>query len=300
MKKILIIIAALIACAPYLLATESHLSSGEYFITQSWSQETSYNRPYFVNVATDADAARLPVLIYLHGNGGNAEQSLRGFLRRHPAIASRYLLVFPQGYLKSWNIVSERSKANDRAFIEAIVEEVCSHVNAEKGTITIMGVSNGAALVNQLAIESDLPNVRNYITAVSPLNVFQHDGSNFKAKGDHNNYLKSITPSPGKRILNVSGTEDRLVPYAGGPSQGIRAKEGKLAFVNAERSIFLWAKAMGFQGDQLVQPSQRTSRYELFSYLDGNVVHYKALGEGHGATRIITEQILMDFMLVVP
>ena len=297
MKKILIIIAALIACAPYLLATESHLSSGEYFITQSWSQETSYNRPYFVNVATDNDEAKLPVLIYLHGNGGNAEQSLRGFLRRHPAIASRYLLVFPQGYLKSWNIVSERSKANDRAFIEAIVEEVCTHVNAEKGTITIMGVSNGAALVNQLAIESDLPNVRNYITAVSPLNVFQHDGSNFKAKGDHNNYLKSITPSPGKRMLNVSGTEDRLVPYAGGPSQGIRAKEGKLAFVNAEKSIFLWATAMGFQGGQLVQPNQRTSKYELFSYLDGNVVHYKALGEGHGATRIITEQILMDFML---
>jgi len=296
MKQVLSIMVALFACSPLLFAKQSRLSSGEHFITQSWSQEKSYKRPYFVNVPTDADAARLPVLIYLHGNGGNAEQSLRGFLRRHPAIASGYLLIFPQGYLKSWNIVSERSKANDRAFIEAIVAEVCSHVNAEKGTMSIMGVSNGAALVNQLAIESDLPNVLNYITAVSPLNEFQHDGSDFKAKGDYNTYLTSATPSPGKRILNVSGTEDRLVPYAGGPSQGIPGKGRKLAFVSAETSIFLWAKAMGFQGNPLVQPNQRTDRCELFSYLNGNVIHYKALGEGHGATRVISEQVLLDFL----
>ena len=81
-------------------------------------------------------------------------------------------MVFPDGYLKSWNIVSERSKADDRSFIETIVTKLCAYDNVQKDNFTIMGNSNGAALVNQLAIECRLPNIRNYVTGVSPLNVF--------------------------------------------------------------------------------------------------------------------------------
>ncbi len=68
-----------------------------------------------------------------------------GFLRRHPTLAARYVMVFPDGYLKSWNIVSERSKADDRGFIEAIVEKLSAYNNVQKDNFTIMGSSNGAA-----------------------------------------------------------------------------------------------------------------------------------------------------------
>ena len=44
------------------------LKSGEYFITQSWSQETDYKRPYFVNVPAGEDKKALPVFIFLHGD----------------------------------------------------------------------------------------------------------------------------------------------------------------------------------------------------------------------------------------
>ena len=74
-----------------------------------------------------------------------------------------------------------------------------------------MGSSNGAALVNQMMIETRMPNIRNYISAVSPLNAYQFDGSNFKAKGPDNNYRQTATPMKGRRLLNISGTEDRLI-----------------------------------------------------------------------------------------
>lgn len=283
------------------LNEDAVLQSGEYFVTQSWSQEQNFKRPYYVNVPTasktkDADQSQLPVLIFLHGNGGNAKEAMRGALRNRSRIASRYIMVFAQGYQESWNIVSERSKADDLAFIESIVKKLATYRNVSADNFSIMGSSNGAALVNQIAIESKLPNIRNYISGVSPLNQWQYDGKQFKAKGDDNNYRVATVPMSGKRLLNISGTEDRLVPYRGGLSRAIPAKDGKLAFVAAEKSTFLWAKVMGHGGEQLVQPTSTDDNIQIFSYLDGDVVHCKVNNQGHGATHEIPEQTLLDFL----
>lgn len=51
--------------------------------------------------------ALLPVFIFLHGNGGNARGTTHSFLRQHPNIAARFVMVFPDGYLNSWNISAE-------------------------------------------------------------------------------------------------------------------------------------------------------------------------------------------------
>lgn len=272
------------------------LSSGEYFITQSWSQERDFQRPYHVNVPTDSEQDELPVFIFLHGNGGNAKEAMRGFTRGRKQLASRYVMVFAQGYRESWNIVSERSKADDVGFIEAIVQELAKCNNVDANNFTIMGASNGAALVNQLMIESKLSNVRNYISGVSPLNVWQHDGKNFKAKGDDNNYRTIVTPAKGKRLLNISGVSDKLVPYDGGLSKVIPAKDGKLAFVAAEESTYVWARQMGYDGERLARSSRTIENVEIFSYLDGDVVHYKVTNEGHGATHGISEDLLLAFL----
>ena len=205
-------------------------------------------------------------------------------------------MVFAQGYRESWNIVSERSKADDVSFIEAIVRELANHNNVDANNFAIMGASNGAALVNQLMIESKLPNVPNYISGVSPLNVWQYDGQNFKAKGDDNNYRTIAIPAKGKRLLNISGVSDKLVPYDGGLSKGIPAKGGKLAFVPAEESTYVWARQMGYEGEQLARSSRTIENVEIFSYLDGDVVHYKVTNEGHGATHGISEDLLLAFL----
>lgn len=286
-------VVAVAATAP---VAADPVTSGEYFITQSWSQEKAFRRPYFVHVPEHAEAKRLPALVFLHGNGGDAHEALRGFRRNRKTIASQYILVFPQGYRESWNIVSERSKADDREFIEGIVVTLAKADNVDPTRFTIMGSSNGAALVNQLMIESDLPNVRNYISGVSPLNVMQYDGKDFKAKGDDNSYHVAVTPARGKRLMNISGLQDELVPYMGGPSRAIPGRDGKLAFVSAEQSTFVWARHMGYPGKRLATPSLVSGDLEVFSYLGGDVIHYKVLNEGHGAVHGIPEQALLDFL----
>lgn len=46
---------------------EGTLSSGEYFIRKSWSQEQDFPRPYHVHVPTNPDRRKLPVFIFLQG-----------------------------------------------------------------------------------------------------------------------------------------------------------------------------------------------------------------------------------------
>ncbi len=296
-KKIMMMGVALSAAIGIPLQSEAEqIRSGEYFVTQSWSQERRFERPYYVNIPQRADRSKLPVLIFLHGNGGNARGAMGGFMRKHRTIAGRYVLVFANGYRRSWNIVSEASKADDRDFIEQIVKKLSTYDNIQKNNFSIMGNSNGAALVNQLAIECKLSGIRNYISGVSPLNVYQHDGKNFKAKGPANNYQTIARPMTGKRIMNISGTDDRLIPYRGGPSPAIPAKRGKLAFVDAEESIFLWAKQMGYKGKKLSKPTGVDGKLAVFSYLGGNIVHYRVSDAGHGASGAISEKILIDFL----
>ena len=272
-----------------------NLKSGRYEIIQSWSQENNFPRPFWVRVPSSTEGRVLPLFIFLHGNGGNAENA-QGVARRYNNVANDYIMVFAQGYKKSWNVVSERSKAPDREFIESIVTDLIGYSNVKTGGVVLMGSSNGSALVNQIAIETRLDYFSHYITLVSQLNSWQHDGLNFKAKGDQNNYNKCITPLKGKFLMNISGVNDELVPYAGGPSTGIRAKDGKLNFVDAERSTFLWARHYGYTDKQLAQPTKVSPAFDIYSYMDGAVVHYKMNKRAHNAGGVLTESMLIDFL----
>ena len=291
-----IYIITIISIILSLSALAENIKSGEYSVTQSWSQESEYKRPYHVVVPESGDKKKLPVFIALHGNGGNAQGMMNGYLRRYKSIAQNHIMVFPQGYQKSWNIVSERAKSNDLAFIESIVTTLISFDNVQKDNVTVLGSSNGAALVNQIAIETKMSNFKNYISLVSHLNTFQHDGKNFKVRGEDNNYKEIAQPLKGKRLLNVSGTTDPLVPYKGGPSKGIPAKDGKLAFTDAEESIFLWAKQFGYNGKKLSKATSSEEKLEFFEYLDGQAIHIKVNDAGHNAGGALNEKLLLKFL----
>ena len=297
MKSLMLVLTTLFGANDFPSAnTEDRLTSGTYYITQSWSQETLFKRPYHVSVPETTGTDKLPVLIFLHGHGGNGEGARDRFTRQHPSIANRYITVFPSGYKTGWNVMSEFSKADDLGFIEAIVKTLSTYPEVQTDNFNVMGNSNGAALVNQLAIESKLPNFRNYVTVVSPLNVYQHDGKNFKAKGTDNNYTAVATPLSGKRLMNISGVTDNLVPYHGGLSNYIPAKDSTLGFVAAEESIFLWARQMGYEGEKLTEPTRVDGKLALFNYLNGDVIHYKAIDTGHDALAAISEVLLLEFL----
>ena len=251
----------------------NYLETGLIYFNQSWGQENNgYSRPVYIDVPSSSSGPH-NIIIVLHGGGGNAENFINNF-----SYLENHIIVAPQGYGGNWNVVLEQSLAPDVDFIKEIINHVRSFDNVHPENITILGMSNGSALVNRLTIELDDSYFTNAISIVSPLNSFQYrEGSFWYNSAGNNNYDMQIVPASGKRILCNSGTQDNLIPYYGGI--GVNGYN----FLSAQYSTFVLAQNIGFQGAQLEdsQGSEYANDVFKYSYLDGDIVHYKFIGAGH-------------------
>jgi len=257
---------------------QSSSSSVESFkIKQSWSQEPDgYERNVFYKYPENGNNNN-PVAIVLHGAGGTPQFELdeNNFLINH-------ILVAPEGYDRGWNIAKEDTKAPDLDFIKKIILHLKTFEKIDTDNISIIGGSNGAALVNQLLIELESESFKKAVYKFCQLNAFQYREGSFWARSNIDSEvhdLEVLPASNNRKILSFAGTEDEACIYYGG--EGVN----KYNFVNAELAAFVWAKAFGYEGVQIENPIEEAAPLEnfyRFSYLDGKVIHYKLQGAGHG------------------
>ena len=242
-------------------------------IIQSWSQETNYSRP--VKIAIPNGTGPFPVVIHLHGFGGSGNVNAIGYL-------NNVIRVAPDGYQNSWNIGKEPSKAPDVDFIREIIQHLKLYSNVDGSRITIIGSSNGGALVNRLMIELEENTFHQGVGIVSNMITNMFDGISFRYDTSESMlYDEIITPTVGRRMLTICGEEDATVPYYGG--SGIWQNQ----FYPAQESVFIWAKHMGYNGGQIPDSNgvPYTDYNDLvgYSYLNDDIMHYKHLNKGHNA-----------------
>ena len=66
------------------------------------------------------------------------------------------VVVAPNGYQMSWNVYNEKSKADDVAFIVDLINKVVADNSVVDGNdVTILGTSNGAAMIYRLLLETN-------------------------------------------------------------------------------------------------------------------------------------------------
>lgn len=259
---------------------DSHSSSSNFQsfkINQSWSQEPSgYERNVFYKYPENGNNNN-PVAILLHGAGGTPQIELDEY-----NYLINHILVAPEGYDQGWNIAREDSKAPDLDFIKKIILHLKTFEKINTDQISIIGHSNGAALVNQLLIELESESFKKAVFTFCQLNTFQYREGSFWARSNIDSEvhdLEVLPASNNRKILSFAGTEDGACIYYGG--EGIH----KYNFVNAEVAAFAWAKAFGYEGVQIENPIEEAAPLEnfyRFSYLDSRVIHYKLQGAGHG------------------
>ena len=158
-----------------------------------------------------------PVIFFLHGKGGKMEQFpriLQKFVNTH-----RFIGIYPQGYLNSWNLGKEPSKANDIYFIASIVENLEKVQKIKSINYFAVGFSNGGGLVNKLVLETNIFN--SVAVLVSQLTEELLNNS------------KTVNKTS---VLQINGLKDKIVPFRGG-----KTKMGH-KFFSALKSIEHWAK----------------------------------------------------------
>ena len=250
----------------------------EFRIRQEWEQEPGgWARRVLVRKPVAVER-KLPVVIFLHGNGGQAENAINQF--KH---LSDTIFICPQGYRRSWNVYREASEAPDVRFIEEIIGYLRTRErDADMNNVTLIGSSNGSGLVHRLIIEVDRKPFKKAVCLIASMIEKQYRDGNFWVSSEEGKNLYDIKkyPTRGVKVIYFHGTNDRVVPYYGG-------NRGDVPHISAQETAFAFANAFGYSGSRIADSDGTSVAPGIFAYAYGEVefTHYKLVGEGHGIGR---------------
>jgi polyhydroxybutyrate depolymerase len=226
------------------------------------------------------------IVLGLHGGGGRAIGfSRRASGRRLEALGVRdgYLMVYPQGVEKRWNDgrvdegLRRRSRAHregvdDVGFLTRLVAELEVRYDVPPGNVFVCGISNGGRMTLRLILERP--------------DVFRGAGVVAMSLGEElwRGFDPGAEPVP---VAFLHGTEDPLVPYAGGVVRVLGRDHGRV--IGAPESALRFAEGYGC-GREVVEAvpdrdpgdGTRTERRRYLGCRDGaEVVLDTSFGGGH-------------------
>ena len=237
-------------------------------ITKNWYQGF---HDYSVTAAIPSGSGPFPVAIFLHGNGGSGSQMITQFSSELPG----HICIGVDGYENSWNVSNETSDGPDIEMLEELIAKLKLYNNVDETKIRIVGVSNGGGLALRAAVEINDLAVDTIVCMLSQTHDFQYRASAFwyplndLYTGDEwpqDGYTTQKTPIPQRRIVQMNGRADTVVPYSGGPFVGVN-------FLPATESAFRFAQAQGYTGLELTTGPVYGASSRIYDY--GNVIFFR-------------------------
>lgn len=214
------------------------------------------DRPIDVSVPSSYAGEEMPVVIFLHGGGGNAHSAQATTCRNGDAadasclqaVGDRegFITVFANGYhrpsnplnMRTWNAGGGTTYAcasgaacadgsDDVAYISAVIDQIESDLAIDTSRVYVMGFSNGAAMAHRVGCE--LSDRVAAIVAVSGANEFGADGT--------------CAPTDPVAVMHIHGTADACWSYVS--SRQACADSDPLPKVGVAESTAAWVDALG-------------------------------------------------------
>jgi polyhydroxybutyrate depolymerase len=118
-------------------------------------------RSYLMHVPPQAASGPLPLVISLHGGGGNAELQRHSTGMDGAADRDGYVVVYPNGSgprgerLLTWSVgnccgYAQRAGIDDVAFIARLIDDVERRAAIDAGRVYVAGHSNGGMLAHRV------------------------------------------------------------------------------------------------------------------------------------------------------
>jgi polyhydroxybutyrate depolymerase len=217
---------------------------------------------------------RLPLVLVLHGGGGNADNAERmtGFTEK--GRKEGFIVVYPEGtgrmknMLLTWNAVhccgsAMKNKVDDAGFIRALIDHLARRYPIDTKRIYATGMSNGGMMTHQLGIE-----LADRLAAIAPVvaTVF----------GDEKK------PSHAVSALMINGALDRNVPPEGNMpgGRGAKAWDGTPTRPALSQSTF-WAAANGCKPEPFQSETRAWTHWRYVCPSDRAVELYLVKDNGH-------------------
>ncbi len=227
------------------------------------------------------------LVMVLHGAGGQAKNLPNRTMPSWKRLARQdhVILVYPQGVNRHWNdshrsnnrrfsALLTSSAPNDVSFLSALIDKMIKTYPVDETRVSVVGISNGAMMVNRLACE--IPNRLASVAMVM--------GSMPKP------LRASCQPNSKLSVMIINGTADPIMPYKGGAIT--LGKRNRGSVISTEATLNFWAQNIGFNPQKSafqVNPLRDSNPHDgtrviqkQFQSDDGyEVVLYSILGGGH-------------------
>jgi len=178
-----------------------------------------------------------PVVIALHGGGGNGSAMAMQANLVEKAKREGFVLVLPNGLgrkqgVGTWNAggccaYAARKKIDDVAFIQRVIGDVETKLQTDESRVYMFGISNGAMLAYRIAAK-----IPEGIAAVGTV-----VGATF---------ADQTRPEVAVPMIMITAAQDEIVPSTGGmsPNRLVRRSQSE-PFQSAESTAKFWAQANG-------------------------------------------------------
>lgn len=150
-----------------------------------------------------------PLVVALHGRAGDGGQMESGSGLSTLADREGFLVAYPDGVHRSWNdrrgeSPAARAGADDVRFVGELIDRLVAREQVDPRRVYVVGVSNGGMMAFRLACE-----LAPKIAAVGAvIGLMPADGAD------------RCAPSHAVPVMIIAGTDDPLVPFAGGDIRG--------------------------------------------------------------------------------
>ncbi len=203
------------------------------------------DRGYLLHVPPAAAVAarlgdRLPLVLVLHGGGGNGRQAAESTGFSAVADAHGFVVAYPHGTgvlprrLLTWNsgnipVYAQEHDIDDVGFLRAVVEDVRQRQPIDAGRVYATGMSNGGMMTHRLARQAG-----DLFAAVAPV-----AGAMNWQQGDVGG------PLP---VMIVHGDGDQHVLYEGGRPKRSTGRAGEREDASVQTAVEYYRQRNGLGG----------------------------------------------------
>ncbi len=205
-----------------------------------------------------------PLVLVLGGVGNTAESMVQATEFDREAIDGGFVVVYPDGVDQTWNAgyccgSAAHDGVDDVAFLSAVIDQVQSEYRSDPTRVFVTGVSNGAMMAYRMGCEL-APKIAGVGSVAGAMLV---DGCH------------PARPVP---VIEIHGTADPLVPYAGGATAGGATEPSPPTTDVAER----WAALDGCPSPPAVQAGSPVTTSTWTGCRTGAAIRLVAIeGAGH-------------------
>lgn len=261
-QAVTMLVVSLIVLAPLILSVNSQ-SSGYQYLTVDGIQ-----RQYLIHVPASYDGSEeVPLLLALHGGGGDARNIQKSYGFDDVADAYGFIVLYPDGTgdmiysLHTWNsgyidAYASRNGIDDVAFLYELIMHLQTTYEINTSAIYMTGHSNGAMMAYRFGAEHP-----EMLAGIAPVS-----GAVGGQMTEESNLYLIPEPSHPLSIVHVHGLLDEQVLYEGG-----KGEKGFLADrvdFSVNESIAFWVNHNNCSYDPTIEMSTN-GRIALWRYEGG-------------------------------